>query len=116
MTTPTTHQVIARLSSLSRMLDVATEEYARLDEEWVRAKQAHQVGYARAFLRADGAMEARKQIAVLAVEGQWFAMEIAEQKVRAVRERIRTIRDQIEVGRSLNSAVRAEWTAGAVGQ
>jgi hypothetical protein len=42
--------------------------------------------------------------------------EIAEQQVRACRERIRTIRDQIEVGRSLNSAIKSEWSAGAVGQ
>lgn len=98
------------------MLDDATDEYARLDEEWVKAKAAHQVGYARAFLSAQGSVDARKQLAVLEVEDVCFAMEMAEQKVRAVRERIRTIRDQIEVGRSLNSAVKAEWSAGAVGQ
>lgn len=116
MSTPTTNSVIHRLSELSRMLDAATEEYARLDEEWVKAKAAHQVGYARAFLNATGSVDSRKQVAVLEMEHVWFAMEIAEQKVRAVRERIRTIRDQIEVGRSLNSAVKSEWSAGAVGQ
>lgn len=116
MNTPTTNAVIQRLSQLSRMLDDATEEYARLDEEWVRAKAAHQVGYARAFLKSEGSVDARKQLAILEMEGEYFAMELADQKVRACKERIRTLRDQIEVGRSLNSAVKSEWAASAVGQ
>lgn len=116
MSTPTTNSVILRLSELSRMLDAATDEYAHLDEQWVHAKAAHQVGFARAFLSAQGSVDHRKQAAVLEMADVYFAMEIAEQKVRAVRERIRTIRDQIEVGRSLNSAVKSEWSAGAVGQ
>lgn len=116
MTTPTTSQVVRRLSELSRMLDEATDEYARLDEEWVRHKAAYQVGYARAFINATGSMDLRKQIANDELSDQFLTMELAEQKVRACRERIRTIRDQIEVGRSLNSAVKAEWNAGAVGQ
>jgi hypothetical protein len=116
VTTPTTNQVIQRLAELSRMLDEATNEYAWLDEEWVRHKAAHQVGFARSFLNATGSVDARKQLAVLEMADQYLLMELAEQKVRACRERIRTIRDQIEVGRSLNSAVKAEWTAGAVGQ
>jgi hypothetical protein len=116
MNTPTTHDVVKRLAELSRMLDRATDEYAELDEDWVRRKAEHQVGFARAFLSADGSVDARKQKAVLAMANEFLLMELAEQKVRACRERIRTIRDQIEVGRSLNSAVRAEWNAGAVGQ
>lgn len=116
MTTPTTHQVILRLSQLSRMLDSATEEIAELDEAAVRAKSAFEVSFAREFLTSSGAMDARKQEAILATADEKLAAEIAEQKVRACRERIRTLRDQIEVGRSLNSAVRAEWAAGAVGQ
>lgn len=116
MTTPTTHQVIQQLAHLSRMLDAATAEVARLDEAAVQAKARHEVAYARAFLTCEGAMDVRKQTAVLDTSDQKLNAEIAEQKVRACRERIRTIRDQIEVGRSLNSAVRAEWNAGAVGQ
>lgn len=114
--TPTTHQVIKQLANLSRMLDAATTEIAGLDEAAVRAKARYQVGYARSFLSEQGSVDTRKQTAVLACQSQWLDAEIAEQLVRACRERIRTIRDQIEVGRSLNSAVRAEWNAGSVGQ
>lgn len=116
MSTPTTHDVIMRLAELSRMLDAATVEIARLDEAAVRAKGRYQVAFARSFLEGTGSVDARKQTAVLACEKDWLDAEIAEQQVRACRERIRTIRDQIEVGRSLNSAVKAEWSAGAVGQ
>lgn len=116
MTTPTTHEVIKRLSELSRMLDAATGEVAELDEAAVMAKAAYEVKFARSFLATDGAMDVRKQKAVLDAADQKLGMEIAEQKVRACRERIRTIRDQIDVGRSLNSAVRSEWAAAGVGQ
>lgn len=116
MTTPTTHDVIHRLAELSKMLDLATTEVAELDEAAVLAKSGYEVAFARAFVTAQGSVDFRKQNAVLETADVKLAAELAEQKVRACRERIRTIRDQIEVGRSLNSAVKAEWSAGAVGQ
>lgn len=108
-------EIVLRLSQLSRLLDAATDEITGLDELAVRAKARHQVAYARAFLDATGAMDVRKQEAILAVKGEFLDMEIAEQKVRACRERIRTLRDQLDVGRSLNAASRAEWAASGVG-
>ncbi len=115
--TPTVNDVVRRLAELSRMLDAATEEIARLDEAAVRAKGRYQVEFARVFLRqGSGSVDHRKQTAVLACRDEWLDAEIAEQQVRACRERVRTIRDQSEVGRSRNSAIKAEWAAGAVGQ
>jgi phage shock protein A len=114
--TPTVNSVVHRLVELAELLDKATSDIAILDERAVRAKCAHEVAFARAFLQAEGAMDVRKQIAVRDTTTERFAAESAEQLVRACRERIRTIRDQIEIGRSLNSAVKAEWTAGAIGQ
>lgn len=98
------------------MLDAATTEIAELDEAAVLAKAAYEVAFARAFIGADGSVDVRKQQSVLDTSDTKLTAELAEQKVRACRERIRTIRDQIEVGRSLNSAVRAEFTASGVGQ
>lgn len=110
------NDIVKRLSELSRLLDAATDEIAWLDEEAVKAKARHQVSYAKAFLSATGAMDVRKQEAILAVKGDFLDMELAEQRVRACRERIRTLRDQLDVGRSLNAASRAEWAASGVGQ
>jgi hypothetical protein len=116
VSTPTTHEVILQLSRLSRMLDTATVEVAELDEAHVMAKAAFEVAFARAFIQAEGAQDFRKQTAALKTADEKLAMELTEAKLRACRERLRTIRDQIDIGRSLNSAVRAEWAASAVGQ
>lgn len=116
MSTPTTHAVIQRLVDLSKMLDQATDEVAKLDEEAVRAKARHEVSFARAFLSTEGSVDVRKHTALLEVATAKLDAEIAEKKVRACRERIRTIRDQIDIARSLNSAVKSEWAAAGLGQ
>lgn len=93
------------------MLDRATEEVDRLDDAAVRAKGRHRVCYAKAFLDSTGPMDSRHQQAILQCEVPWFEFELADQKVRACKERIRTIRDQIDLHRSLGAAVRSEWAA-----
>jgi hypothetical protein len=113
---PSQLEIVKRLSELSRLLDAATLEVAELDEAAVRAKQSHEVAYARAFLAADGAMDARKAQAVLVVAEAALAMELAAAKHRACRERIRTLGVQIEVGRTLSAATRSQFAAEAVGQ
>ena len=111
MTAYTPQSVVHNLARLSLLLDKATAEIAVLDEDAVRAKGAYQVAYARSFLSGAGSVDARKQAAVLECAELWLAYEIGEAKTRACKERIRTLRDQIEIGRSLNAAVRSEWTA-----
>lgn len=111
MTDYTPQSVVHHLVELSALLDKATDEIAVLDEEAVRGKGAHQVAYARAFLTGTGSVDARKQQAVLECADLWLAYELADAKTRACKERIRTLRDQIEIGRSLNAAVRSEWAA-----
>lgn len=111
---PTPNDIVLRLAQLSRMLDEATAEVGQLDEHAVRTRQAFKVAEARAFLTSEGAMDIRKRLAILATDEQALAAEIAEQKVRACQERIRTLRVQVEVGRSLGAAQRSEWNASAV--
>ncbi len=113
---PTQMQSLERLAELSRLLDAATSEIAVLDEEAVRAKSAYEVAYARAFLDNQGSMDLRKQIAIYETRDENLLYEIAQQKVRACKERIRTLGVQIEVGRSLASAHKTQFNAEAVGQ
>jgi hypothetical protein len=113
---PNQLEIVKRLSELSRLLDAATDEVAVLDEDAVRAKQANEVAYARAFLAADGPMDARKAQAVIVTADAALAMELAQAKHRACRERIRTLGVQIEVGRTLSAATRSQFAAEAVGQ
>lgn len=113
---PNQLEVVKRLAELSRMLDAATDEIARLDEAAVRAKSAHEVAYARAFLTAEGSVDTRKQLAVLEVADANLTMELAAAQVRACRERIRTIGAQLDVGRTLSAATRSQFAAEATGQ
>lgn len=116
MSLPTPTEVVLQLSRLANDLDAKTAEIARLDEEFVRAKSAFEVSFARTFLTTIGSMDVRKQTAVLETADAKFAAELAEAKVRAARESIKTLRDRLEVGRSVNAAVRTEFAVSGVGQ
>lgn len=117
MTAPaTTNDVVMQLSKLARELEQVTRELAELDEAAVRAKGRYEVSYARAFLTAEGAMDVRKQQAVFDVADEKLAAEIAEQRVRATKEHIRTLRDRLDVGRSAGAALRSEFAASGWGQ
>lgn len=115
---PSQHEVIGYLLELRDLLDRATRDLAEADEAHVLAKQAHEVARARALidLGSQGTVSERDAIATLRCEGERFAMLLAEQQMRAVRERLRTLRDQLDAVRSLNSAVKAEWQTQAMGQ
>ena len=109
---PSPNAVAHRLIELGTLLEKASRDIAVLDEKWVAAKQIHEVGYSRALLTSgETSADRRKADAVLRVADDRLHMEIAEQLVRACRERIRTLRDQIETARSVGAATRAEWAA-----
>lgn len=113
---PNQIDVIKRLSELSRLLDVATDDIAKVDDGAVKAKAAYEVAFARSFLSAEGSMDQRKQLAILACADEKFAMEIAEAQVRAVKERINTLRSQISIGQSVSAAIRTQFSSEATGQ
>jgi hypothetical protein len=113
---PSQRDIVLRLSELSKLLDAATVEVAELDEAAVTRKQAFEVAQARAFLAAEGPMDARKAQATLAAADYALAYELAAAKHRACRERIRTLGVQIEVGRTLSAATRSQFAAEGVGQ
>lgn len=116
MNTPTTNEVILTLAQLGRDLDNKQEEIARLDLDAVRARSRFEVAYARAFIAATGAEGLRKQTAILDTVAAKLDAEIADQVLRAARESIRVLRDRLDIGRSLNSAIRSEWSAQGAGQ
>jgi hypothetical protein len=109
-------EVLDRLSECSRLLDKAQQDLADLDEAAVRAKQAFEVSWARAYLKAEGSIEARKAEAVLVTAGECLEAELCAAKVRACRERIRTLGAQLDVGRTLSAAIRSQFQAEPVGQ
>lgn len=106
--TPTLMEVAQRLGELSRELDKQTEAVEKQDEKAVRKRHAYELAFSNAFLRSTGSVDARKHHSVIATEVEKLDAEIADQVLRACRARIATLKVQIETGRSLSSALKAE--------
>ena len=111
MSTPTANDVVLLLSRLGRELDAKQGEISRLDEAAVRARARYEVTHSRNFLKAEGAMDVRKHQAIVDTAELKLDAEIADQVLRAARESIRVLRDRLDIGRSLNSAIKSEWAA-----
>lgn len=104
--------VIHRLADLSKQLDATQRELDDADSAAVISRHAYEIAYARSVLSAEGGnAEQRKASATIATEAERFAAECADQVVRSLRSRLTVLRVQVEVGRSLNSALRAEVAA-----
>lgn len=100
--------IAARLAGLSRDLDRQTNSAEELDRKAVLAKHAYEIAFSKAFLSGEGSVDARKHKAVIVTDALKLDAEIADQVLRACRARIGTIKVQIETGRSLSSAMKAE--------
>jgi hypothetical protein len=101
-------RITERLAMLARALDEQTDSAEVLDRAAVEERHTYEIAFAKAFLTADGAMDIRKQKAVLATDHEKLAAEIADQKLRACKARIATIKVQIDTGRSLGAALKAD--------
>jgi hypothetical protein len=111
MPAPSPSDIAAWLAQLTRQLDAKIGEYAQLSDEAATAHRDAEVAFARAFLNAEGAMDARRQVAVLEAADKRFGADIAERKVAACKEAIRALHLKIDVGRTASANVRAELTA-----
>lgn len=105
----TPHEIITTLSQIGKDIDEATDDLAESDQAVVQARRVFERTYAKVFLETEGAMEIRKYTAKLATDEEQFALELAEQKHRAVVSHIRALRDRLEIGRSISPLVRLEW-------
>lgn len=108
---PSPTQVGMTLMKVSRDLDELTQDLKTLDEDFVAKKITFEKAFAQSFLAGTGSVDARKQNAVLETSDLKFAMELAESQVRSTKAALATLRDRIEVGRSLGAAVRSELAA-----
>jgi len=69
-----------------------------------------------AFIESTGSMDLRKYEANLKCSDLKLEMELAEQVLRACKERINTLRAQISIGQSVSAALRTQFGAEATGQ
>jgi hypothetical protein len=100
--------VVQNLLELARQLAELSSGLGDLEQKAVEAREDYITAHAKAFLRSEGAMELRKQQALLDTHDERLAAETAEALVRQRREQIRAINTRIEVGRSAAAALRAE--------
>lgn len=109
MSNLTPADIIDTLSRIGREIDEATADIAALDYAAVRAKADFKTAYARAFLTCEGSMDVRRYTAELEAAELSFAYELADQQHRASVSHIRSLRDRLEIGRSLGPLIRLEW-------
>jgi hypothetical protein len=106
MTTPM--QLINELNMLSDDLDHATEDMINADYHATDAEQKYRMAYAKAFLEAQGTVQQKEQITVIATSTERYDMEIAKQILRASKANVDSIKSRIEVSRSLSALTRSE--------
>ena len=104
--------IVQTLSGIGRELDAKAAEVEQLDADHVALRAAYRREFARAFLAAEGAMDARRYQAELATADLFAEVELAEQVLRAGKESLRVLRDRLEIGRSLGAVMRLEWGSG----
>src|SRR5699024_7025116 len=104
--------VVMNLAAIGRELDHLSREVTEEDE----AGETAYTGDRKADATGNGSVKDREQAAVLACEPLKLEAELAEQMLRATKERIKVLRDRLEIGRSVNAAIRAQFTTEGIGQ
>jgi len=109
LTSPATPlEVIQRLGELTGRLDRTVDALVAAELDMARKRHTADLEEAKAFLRAEGAMEMRKHKA--RVDAQHFEEEalVAEATVRGLKAQVKALEIRIDVGRTYGATVRAE--------
>ncbi|MFF0546915.1 hypothetical protein ACFYTF_29170 [Nocardia thailandica] len=104
----TPNEVVLQLTELSRQLAEATVALNKADDDAVQAREAAKLAEAKAFLSAEGSVDARKAQAIEATHEVRLAAEVADALVRGHQRTVRTLQTRIDVGRTLSATVRSE--------
>lgn len=104
----TSNDVVRNLSALTEKLYQHVRSYSDAERDAVALRQAADVIEAKAFLRAEGSVEARKHQAVIEADDAETKALVAEALVRSLKAKIRAIETDIDVHRSYGASIRAE--------
>lgn len=108
--------IVMQLAAIGRELNLLSDAVAEQDRKVVAAWSEHRRAYATEYLAASGPVEERKLVAGLAVEDLRLQAETEDQVLRHLKERVRILRDRLEIGRSLNAALKSQFLTEGVGQ
>lgn len=104
----TPNEIAKALIVLSRQMYVKDRELRSLGKTAAAARKKAKVVYAEAFLKAEGPMDIRRQIAELAAADAKFEAEVAEQEVSACKEALKNMHAVVDIGRTLSATTRDE--------
>lgn len=104
----TPNQVAKNLAELARELDRTIRAMEHAERDAVEKRGAFDLAYSRAFLAAEGSMDLRKHQAVLTTHDKRMAADVADALVRHLRRQVDAVKVRVEVGRSVNSAIKTE--------
>lgn len=104
----TPNGAVLELAKLSRQLDEAGYRIKDAERKAVNTKHTFTVEYQKAFLRAEGSIQARQAQATLDTADARLSAELAEAELRILRSDIRILENRIDVGRSVVGVLRAE--------
>jgi len=94
------------LVRLSAQAEPLVAKLARQSREAAEAEAEYRIAYATAFLKADGTVAMREQIATLAAGDHLLRRKIAEAQADATKEAGRMLRAQLDALRSINANAR----------
>lgn len=99
--------ILDHLQTISRDLDNAITELTDLEMNAAEAESTYRVAKATAFMRAEGAVQAREHQAVIATQVHLIERDKTAAMVRIQREAIRALHARIDVGRTIIATERA---------
>lgn len=106
----TPNQVAANLAALARELDQAIRAIESADRDRVEKRGAYDLAYARAFINAEGSMDIRRYVATEQTHAKRMDADVADATFRHLQRRIAAINTRVDVGRSVNSALKTEMS------
>ena len=102
------NSAVLELTRLSRQLDEAGFRIRPAEREAVQKRHEYVVAQAKAFLTAEGSIQARQAQATVDTAALRVEAELAEAEVRILKSDIRVLENRMDVGRSVVGVLRAE--------
>lgn len=104
----TPNSAVLELAKLSRELDAAGFRIRDAERDAVNKRHVYTVEFQKAFLTAEGSIQARQAQATIDTAELRLAAELAEAELRILRSDIRVLENRMDAGRSVVGVLRAE--------